>query len=65
MRCGIAIAIVGKRCAIQHENVATRVGVLMDVADMGRHVSDGDRRAAETIAYDGFLTETLLILVEA
>ena len=44
----------------------TRVGVLMDVADMdalmGAMQSDG---AAEAMAHDGVLPETLVILVEA
>jgi len=44
----------------------TRVAVLMDVADMdalmGAMQSDG---AAEAMAYDGVLPETLVILVEA
>ena len=44
----------------------TRVAVLMDVADMdaltGAMQSEG---AAEAMAYDGVLPETLVILVEA
>jgi len=44
----------------------TRVAVLMDVADMdalmGAMQSDG---AAEAMAHDGVLPETLVILVEA
>ena len=44
----------------------TRVALLMDVADMdaltGAMQSDG---AAEAMAYDGVLPETLVILVEA
>ncbi|MEP6600134.1 MAG: hypothetical protein ABJB98_11950 [Actinomycetota bacterium] len=44
----------------------TRVGLLMDVADMdalmGAMQSDG---AAEAMAHDGVLPETLVILVEA
>ena len=44
----------------------TRVAVLMDVADMDALVSAMQSEgAAEAMAYDGVLPETLVILVEA
>jgi hypothetical protein len=44
----------------------TRVGVLMDVADMDAFVAAMQTEAgAEALAYDGVLPETLVILVEA
>lgn len=44
----------------------TRVGVLMDVADMDTlQTAMGSAGAAEAMAYDGVLPETLVILVEA
>jgi hypothetical protein len=44
----------------------TRVGVLMDVADMDAFVAAMQTEAAaEAMAYDGVLPETLVILVEA
>jgi hypothetical protein len=43
-----------------------RVGVLMDVADMDAFVAAMQTEAAaEAMAYDGVLPETLVILVEA
>jgi hypothetical protein len=44
----------------------TRVGVLMDVADMDALMAAMETEAAaEAMAYDGVLPETLVILVEA
>ena len=43
----------------------TRVGVLMDVADMDAVMAAMEtEEAAEAMAYDGVLPETLVILVE-
>ena len=43
----------------------TRVGVLMDVADMDAMVAAMETEAAaEAMAFDGVLPETLVILVE-
>ena len=43
----------------------TRVGVLMDVPDMDAvNAAMGTDAAAEAMAYDGVLPETLVILVE-
>ena len=43
----------------------TRVGVLMDVADMDAVMATMDtEEGAEAMAYDGVLPETLVILVE-
>jgi hypothetical protein len=43
-----------------------RVGVLMDIADMDAFVAAMQTEAAaEAMAYDGVLPETLVILVEA
>jgi hypothetical protein len=44
----------------------TRVGVLMDVADMDALMAAMETEGAtEAMAYDGVLPETLVILVEA
>ena len=44
----------------------TRVGVLMDVSDMDAVTAAMETEAAaEAMAYDGVLPETLVILVEA
>jgi hypothetical protein len=44
----------------------TRVGVLMDVSDMDAVMAAMETEAAaEAMAYDGVLPETLVILVEA
>ena len=44
----------------------TRVGVLMDVSDMGAMMAAMQTEgAAEAMAHDGVLPETLVILVEA
>jgi hypothetical protein len=44
----------------------TRVGLVMDVADMGAVTAAmGTEAAAEAMAHDGVLPETLVILVEA
>jgi hypothetical protein len=43
----------------------TRVGVLMDVADMDAMLAAMEtEKAAEAMAFDGVLPETLVILVE-
>lgn len=43
----------------------TRVGVLMDVADMDAVMAAMEtEEAAEAMAYDGVMPETLVILVE-
>ncbi len=43
----------------------TRVGVLMDVADMGAVMAAMEtEEAAEAMAFDGVLPETLVLLVE-
>lgn len=43
----------------------TRVGVLMDVADMDKLMAAMESdEAAEAMAYDGVLPETLVILIE-
>ena len=44
----------------------TRVGVLMDVADMDAVMAAMETEAAaEAMAYDGVIPETLVLLVEA
>ena len=44
----------------------TRVGILMDVADMDALMSAMQTQgAAEAMAYDGVVSESLVILVEA
>jgi hypothetical protein len=44
----------------------TRVAVLMDVPDMSAVMAEMETpRAAEAMAYDGVLPETLVLLVEA
>ena len=44
----------------------TRVGLVMDVADMGAVMGAMETEAAaDAMAYDGVLPETLVILVEA
>jgi len=44
----------------------TRVGLVMDVPDMGAVMAAMETEAAtDTMAYDGVLPETLVILVEA
>jgi hypothetical protein len=44
----------------------TRVGLVMDVPDMGAVMGAMETEAAsDTMAYDGVLPETLVILVEA
>jgi len=53
------------RTFVDPEN-STRVGVLMDVADMDAVMSAMETdAAAEAMAYDGVLPETLVMLVEA
>ena len=59
------LGVTNIRTFVDPEN-ATRVGLLMDVPDldavMAAMQTDG---AAEAMAYDGVLPETLVILVEA
>ena len=44
----------------------TRVGLVMDVPDMGAVMAAMETEAAaDTMAYDGVLPETLVLLVEA
>lgn len=44
----------------------TRVGVLMDVPDMGRFMAAmKSKAAADAMAHDGVLPESLVVLVEA
>ena len=53
------------RTFVDPEN-PTRVGVLMDVSDMDALMAVMETEAAaEAMAYDGVLPETLVILVEA
>jgi len=59
------LGVTNIRTFVDPEN-STRVGVLMDVADMGAVMAAMDTdAAAEAMEYDGVLTETLVLLVEA
>src|SRR3990170_4887933 len=59
------LGVTNIRTFVDPEN-STRVGVLMDVADMDAVMSAMETdAAAEAMAYDGVLPETLVILVEA
>ena len=59
------LGVTNIRKFVNPEN-PTRVGVLMDVADMDAFVAAMQTEAAaEAMAYDGVLPETLVILVEA
>ena len=59
------LGVTNIRKFVNPEN-PTRVGVLMDVADMDAFVAAmQSEAAAEAMAYDGVLPETLVILVEA
>jgi len=58
------LGVTNIRKFVNPEN-PTRVGVLMDVADMDAFVAAMQTEAAaEAMAYDGVLPETLVILVE-
>jgi hypothetical protein len=59
------LGVTNIRKFVNPEN-PTRVGVLMDVADMEAFVAAMQTEAAaEAMEYDGVLPETLVILVEA
>jgi len=59
------LGVTNIRTFVNPEN-PTRVGVLMDVADMDAFTAAMQTEAAaEAMAYDGVLPETLVILVEA
>ncbi len=59
------LGVTNIRKFVNPEN-PTRVGVLMDVADMDAFAAAmQSEAAAEAMAYDGVLPETLVILVEA
>ena len=59
------LGITNIRTFVDPQN-STRVAVLMDVPDMGALMSAmRSKAAADAMAYDGVLPETLVILVEA
>ena len=59
------LGITNIRTFVDPQN-PTRVAVLMDVPDMGALMSAmKSQAAADAMAYDGVLPETLVILVEA
>jgi hypothetical protein len=59
------LGITNIRTFVDPQN-PTRVAVLMDVPDMGALMSAmRSKAAADAMAYDGVLPETLVILVEA
>ena len=59
------LGVTNIRTFVDPENAA-RVGVLMDVPDMGTlQTAMETEGAAEAMAYDGVLPETIIILVEA
>jgi hypothetical protein len=59
------LGVTNIRTFVHPEN-PTRVGVLMDVPDMDAVLAAMETEAAaEAMAYDGVLRETLVILVEA
>jgi hypothetical protein len=59
------LGVTNIRTFVDPEN-ATRVGVLMDVPDMEAVMSAMETEAAaDAMAYDGVVPETLVILVEA
>jgi hypothetical protein len=59
------LGVTNIRTFVDPQN-STRVAVLMDVADMDAVVAAMQTEAAaEAMAYDGVLDETLVILVEA
>lgn len=60
-----ALGITNIRTFVDPQN-PSRVGVLMDVPDMNALMSAmKTKAAADAIAYDGVLPESLVILVEA
>jgi len=59
------LGITNIRTFVDPQN-SSRVGVLMDVADMDAlQTAMATEGAAEAMAYDGVIPETLVILVEA
>jgi len=59
------LGVTNIRTFVDPEN-RTRVGVMMDVADMDALVAAMETQgAADAMEYDGVLPETLVILVEA
>ena len=59
------LGVTNIRTFVDPEN-PTRVGLVMDVADMGAVMAAMETQpAADAMAYDGVLPETLVILVEA
>ena len=59
------LGVTNIRTFVDPEN-PTRVGVVMDVADMGAVMAAMETQsAADAMAHDGVLPETLAILVEA
>ena len=59
------LGVTNIRTFVDPEN-PTRVGLVMDVPDMGAVMGAMETKAAaDTMVYDGVLPETLVILVEA
>jgi hypothetical protein len=59
------LSVTNIRTFVDPDN-PTRVGLVMDVPDMGAVMAAMETEAAtDTMAYDGVLPETLVILVEA
>ena len=59
------LGVTNIRTFVDPEN-PTRVGLLMDVADMDAVMATMEtEEGAEAMAYDGVMPETLVILVEA
>lgn len=59
------LGVTNIRTFVDPEN-ATRVGVVMDVPDMDAVMAAmEDQAAADAMAYDGVVPETMVILVEA
>ena len=59
------LGVTGIRTFVDPQN-PTRVGLLMDVPDMDAVMAAMETEAAaETMAHDGVVSETLVILVEA
>jgi hypothetical protein len=60
-----ALGVTNIRTFVHPDN-PTRVGLVMDVPDMGAVMGAMESEAAaDAMAYDGVLPETLVILVEA
>ena len=60
-----ALGVTNIRTFVDPDN-PTRVGLVMDVPDMGAVMGAMESEAAaDAMAYDGVLPETLVILVEA